>query len=86
MSDIKLDIGFHDYEHVRALIDGTVEIDGVEPTFHTAHIVSDIFERMVRHREFGVSERGWSFYHYEQDLSRCRMTCADVFASELLDT
>jgi hypothetical protein len=62
MSDIKVDIGFHDYEHVRALI------DGVEPTFHTARIVSDIFERMVRHREFGVSELGWTFYLRTLDL------------------
>jgi hypothetical protein len=31
-----LDIGFHDYELVRALSDGKVKIDGVERTFHAA--------------------------------------------------
>jgi hypothetical protein len=68
VSDLKLDIGFHNYEHVRPLIDGTVPIEGVEPTFHTARVVSDIFERMVRHHEFGVSELGWTFYLRTLDL------------------
>jgi hypothetical protein len=62
MSDLQMDIGCHAYEHVRALFDGTVAIDGVDPTFHTERIVSDIFERMVRGREFGVSELGLTFY------------------------
>lgn len=26
MSDIKVDIGFHDYDHVRAPADGTVKV------------------------------------------------------------
>jgi 4,5-dihydroxyphthalate decarboxylase len=79
MSDIKLDIGFHDYEHVRALIDGTVKIDGVEPTFHTARIVSDIFERMVAHHEFGVSELGWTFYLRTLDLEDPPFIAIPVF-------
>ncbi|WP_319446806.1 MULTISPECIES: 4,5-dihydroxyphthalate decarboxylase [unclassified Mycobacterium] len=68
MSDLTLDIGFHDYQHVRPLIDGTVKIDGVDPTFHTAFVVSDIFERMIRNHEFGVAELGWTFYLRTLDL------------------
>jgi hypothetical protein len=55
MSDLRMDVGFHNYEHVRALMDGSVTIDGVDATFHTERVVSDIFERMVRDREFGVA-------------------------------
>ncbi|MEE6169398.1 MULTISPECIES: hypothetical protein [unclassified Mycolicibacterium] len=62
MGVIDLDIGFHDYEHVRPLIDGTVPIKGVAPTFHTATIVSDIFERNLGGREFGVAELGLTFF------------------------
>lgn len=62
MGDIELDIGFHNYEHVRPLMDGTVPIPGVNARFHTAWIVSDIFERMIRNHEFGVAELGLTFY------------------------
>jgi hypothetical protein len=62
MTTLDIDIGFHNYEHVRPLMDGTVGIDGVAPEFHTAFVVSDIFERMIRGEEFGVSELGWTFY------------------------
>ncbi|MGV9801978.1 4,5-dihydroxyphthalate decarboxylase [Mycobacterium sp. NPDC003449] len=68
MSGIALDIGFHNYEHVRPLIDGTVPIPGVSPTFHTARIVSEIFERMIRDNEFGVAELGLTFYLRTLDL------------------
>ncbi|ORA26633.1 4,5-dihydroxyphthalate decarboxylase [Mycobacterium aquaticum] len=68
MEVLDLDIGFRGYEHVRPLIDGAVPIEGVAPRFHTAAIVSDIFERMVRHRQFGVAELGLTFYLRTLDL------------------
>jgi 4,5-dihydroxyphthalate decarboxylase len=79
MRDIDLDIGFHDYEHVRPLIDGTVPIKGVAPRFHTATIVSDIFERMVRGREFGVAELGLTFYLRTLDLADPPFIALPVF-------
>lgn len=62
MDDIELDIGFHHYEHVGPLLNGTVSIEGVLARYHTAWVVSDIFERMIRGNEFGVSELGLTFY------------------------
>jgi hypothetical protein len=62
MTDIELDIGFHHYEHVDALMNGSVVIEGVSARYHTAWVVSDIFERMIRGNEFGVSELGLTFY------------------------
>jgi hypothetical protein len=79
MSNLNLDIGFHGYEHVRPLIDGTVKIDGVDPTFHTARVVSDIFERMVRHREFGVSELGLTFLLRTMDFDDPPFVALPVF-------
>lgn len=62
MDNIELDIGFHHYEHVDALMNGTVTIEGASARYHTAWVVSDIFERMIRGNEFGVSELGLTFY------------------------
>jgi hypothetical protein len=67
MSKLALDIGFHDYQHVRPLMDGRVSIDGVDPEFHTFFVVSDVFERMI-HDQFGVAELGWTFYLRTLDL------------------
>ena len=62
MSDLKLDIAFANYDRTRALADGTVKVDGVDADFHTARIVTEIFERMVASREFDVSELGMSYF------------------------
>ncbi|ART68445.1 4,5-dihydroxyphthalate decarboxylase [Mycobacterium dioxanotrophicus] len=79
MSIIDLDIGFHNYEHVSPLIDGTVPIAGVAPRFHTATIVSDIFERMLRGREFGVAELGLTYYLRTLDLADPPFIALPVF-------
>ena len=62
MADMKLDIAFWDYDRTRALADGTIKIDGVAANFHTARVVTEIFERMIRHREFDVSELGMTYF------------------------
>lgn len=62
MSDLKLKIAFWNYDRTHALTDGTVKIDGVDASFTSARIVSEIFERMIRQREFDVSELGLTYY------------------------
>jgi hypothetical protein len=62
MRNLKLDIAFWDYDRTRALTDGTVKIKGVEPTFHGARIVTEIFEAMIRQRKYDVSELGMTYY------------------------
>ena len=62
MSDLKLDVAFWNYDRTRALIDGTVKIEGVEARFHTARIVTEIFEQMIRQRAFDVSELGMTYF------------------------
>jgi hypothetical protein len=62
MSDLKLKFAFWNYDRTQALVDGAVKIDGVDATFHSARIVSEIFERMIRQREFDVSELGMTYF------------------------
>jgi hypothetical protein len=56
MSDLKLKFAFWDYDRTRALADGTVKIGGVDASIESALIVTEIFERMIRRRDFDVSE------------------------------
>jgi len=79
MTALKLDIGCSDYEHTRALTDGTVKIEGVDAAFTSAPIVSDIFERMVRQHGFDVSELGLTFYLRTLDFEDPPFVALPVF-------
>ena len=61
MGDRTLDIAFWDYDRTRLLTDGSVGIAGVEPRFHGARIVTEIFEGMIRGR-YDVSELGMTYF------------------------
>lgn len=62
MTDTKLDIAFWDYDRTQALVDGTAHIDGVDATFHSGRIVTEIFEKMIRDRAYDVSELGMTYF------------------------
>ena len=62
MSDTKLDIAFWNYDRTRALVDGSVKLAGVDATFHTSRIVTEIFEGMIKDRKFDVSEMGLTYF------------------------
>ena len=62
MTDRKLDIAFAGYDRTRPLAEGAVKIDGADATFHSARIVTEIFEAMIRRRAYDVSELGWTYY------------------------
>jgi len=62
MADLKLDIAFWDYDRTRALANGTVNITDVDATFHSAPIVTEIFEGMIGKRKFDVSELGMTYF------------------------
>lgn len=57
-----LDVAFWNYDRTRALSDGRVPIEGVEARFHTARIVPQIFEAMIRQRAYDVSELGLTYF------------------------
>jgi hypothetical protein len=62
MADIKLDIAFWNYDRTSALAEGKVKMNGVAGTFHTAQIVTEIFERMIGERKFDISELGMTYF------------------------
>ena len=62
VADRKLDIAFWNYDRTRLLADGTVRIDGVDAVFHSARIVPEIFEAMIRRRAYDVSELGMTYF------------------------
>ena len=62
MPNQKLDIAFWDYDRTRALADGTVKIDGVDASFHSAPIVTEIFRGMIGEHRFNVSELGLTYF------------------------
>jgi hypothetical protein len=62
MSDFDLRVGTFAYDTTRALLDGSVTVDGVRSTqVSTAATVPEIFERMLRRGDFDVSELGLTF-------------------------
>ena len=58
----KLDIAFWNYDRTRLLADGTVKIDGVDASFHSGRIVTDIFKAMVSRKAYDVSELGMTYF------------------------
>lgn len=62
MGNLQLKVGGRAYDRTRALFDGTVKFAGIDATFDGAGLVSDIFERLIRHQAYDVSELGLTFY------------------------
>ncbi|MFT4112874.1 4,5-dihydroxyphthalate decarboxylase [Silvibacterium sp.] len=60
-SHLPLDIAFWNYDRTQALADGRVKIPGVDTTFHSAKIVTEIFEGAV-HGKYQVSELGLTYF------------------------
>jgi 4,5-dihydroxyphthalate decarboxylase len=55
MSKLKLSVAIGDYDRNRPLIDGAVQIDGVDPVFMTLP-PEEIFFRAFRHQDFDICE------------------------------
>ncbi len=79
MGDHKLDIAFWNYDRTRALADGAVKIDGVDASFHSARIVPEIFERMIRGRAYDVSELGMTYFLRTMDFDDPPFLAIPVF-------
>ncbi|MGV0040361.1 4,5-dihydroxyphthalate decarboxylase [Mycobacterium colombiense] len=76
---MKIDLAFWDYDRTRGLTDGTVEIDGVDARFHSARIVTEIFEPMIRQHAFDVSELGLTYFLRTMDFDDPPFLAIPVF-------
>ncbi len=83
MSNLKLKVGSYEYDRMRALFDGTVKFDGVDASFESTLVVSEIFERMIRERKFDVAELGMTYYLRTLDFVHCPPSIPEPLFSAL---
>ncbi len=61
MAKLKLSVAIGDYDRMRPLVDGTVQIDSVDPQFMLLD-PEEIFFRAFRHADFDITELSMSSY------------------------
>ena len=61
MARLRLSLGCWNYDRTRALLDGSVQPDGIE-LIYLNMAVEETFFRMLRNREFDVAEMSLSSY------------------------
>lgn len=83
MTEPAIDIAGYRYDTTRALFDGSVAVDGVDATMHTGATLPEIFERMMRRREFTVAELGLTFYLRMLDTGDCPFIALPVFPNRV---
>lgn len=80
MSKLRLSVAVGDYDRTRALIDGTVQIDGVEPVCMTLS-PEEIFFRAFRHAEFDICELSLSSFTVKTAQRDCPYVGVPAFVS-----
>jgi len=80
MSKLSLSIAVGDYDRMRPLIDGAVQIDGVDPTFLML-TPEEIFYRAFRHEAFDICELSLSSYSVRTARGDCPYVGVPVFPS-----
>src|SRR5580693_922546 len=61
MGKLTLSIAVGDYDRVRPLVDGSIQVDGVDPVFMLLE-PEEIFFRAFRHAEFDICELSMSSF------------------------
>jgi hypothetical protein len=79
MANLKITLACWDYDRTRALFDGRVKPDGIELDLWSTHNVGEIMERMIRHRQFDVSELGITYYLRTLELPNPPFIAIPVF-------
>ncbi len=79
MANVKLKVGFGNYDRHRALVDGSVKIAGVDAQFETHQIITEVFECLVRQRAYDVGELGLSYFLRTMDLDDPPFLAIPVF-------
>lgn len=80
MSNLKLSIAIGDYDRNRALIDGRVKIDGVDPIY-MALSPEEMFFRAFRHQDFDISEVSFASQVVSIAQGRSRYQALPIFLS-----
>jgi 4,5-dihydroxyphthalate decarboxylase len=80
MARLNLSVAVGDYDRTRALIDGSVAIDGVDPVYMTL-VPEEIFFRAFRAAEFDICELSLSSYTVKTAQNDCPYIAVPVFVS-----
>lgn len=80
MSRLNLSVAVGNYDRMRPLIDGEVQIDGVDPVF-MLHDPEEIFFRAFRHADFDITELSMSSYVVKTANGSCPYIGVPVFPS-----
>jgi len=80
MSRLQLSIAMGDYDRTRALVDGRVAIDGVDPVFMLLS-PEEMFFRAMRSQDFDVTELSLSSYLVRHARGDCPYIAVPVFLS-----
>ncbi len=80
MAKLDLSVAVGDYDRTRALIDGTVTIDGVDPIYMTLG-PEEIFFRAFRATEFDICELSLSSYTVKTAQENCPYIAVPAFVS-----
>jgi len=83
MANKTITIGMRDYDHCRALANGRIEVDGVDPKFVNISPPSQIFLRMLQDEEFDVSEMSLSNFMIALGKGDRRFVAIPVFPSRV---
>jgi len=82
MSRLKLTFGCWNYDRTRALMDGSVQADGIDLNYLNMP-VEETFFRMLRHREFDVAELSLSSYAVSVSKPERPFVAIPIFPSRM---
>src|SRR3954463_7340684 len=80
MSKLNLTFGCWNYDRTRALMDGSVQPDGIDLNYLNMP-VEETFFRMLRHKEFDVAEMSLSSYSVSMSRDPRPFVAIPVFPS-----
>lgn len=77
---LQLSVAMGDYDRTRALLDGRVQMDGVEPIYMTFN-PEEMFFRAMRSQDFDICELSFSSYAVKTANGDCPYVAVPVFLS-----
>ncbi|MEO6986239.1 MAG: ABC transporter substrate-binding protein [Paralcaligenes sp.] len=80
MSKLQLSVALGDYDRTRALLDGKVQIDGVDPVYMTL-TPEEMFFRAFRNVEFDITEMSFSSYLVKASQGQSDYVAVPAFVS-----
>jgi 4,5-dihydroxyphthalate decarboxylase len=80
MAKLQLSVAMGDYDRTRALYDGRVQIDGVDPVYMLLN-PEEMFFRAMRSRDFDIAELSFSSYLVRHAQGDCPYIAVPVFLS-----